>query len=76
MFEGGIGLPGLDDGEVGAQPGFADIELPFEFLDRLAFGDDGADAGLGVEGRDASAAGADALGQRTLRVQLQLQFAS
>ena len=41
----------------------------------LALGDQGADAGLGEEGRDAGAAGADALGQRALRVELELELA-
>ena len=73
---GGVGLPGLDDRDIGPEPGLANIELPLEFLDRLALGDDGADAGLGVEGGDAGAAGTDALGQRALRVELKLKLAA
>ena len=41
----------------------------------LALGDDRAVAGAGEERRDAGAAGAQALGQRALRVELELQFA-
>jgi hypothetical protein len=36
--------------------------------------DKGPDAGLGVEGRNAGAAGADALGERALRVELDLEL--
>ena len=71
----GVGAPRLDDRQISAQPGFADIILALEILDRLALGHHRADAGLGIEGRDAGAAGADTFGQRPLRVQLQLQFA-
>ena len=49
--------------------------LAVEGLGLLALGHQRADAGLGEEGRDAGAAGADALGQRALRVELQLQLA-
>ena len=41
----------------------------------LALGDVGAGAGAGEEGGDAGAAGAQALGQRALRVEFDLQFA-
>ena len=72
---GVVALPGLDDGQVGGEAALHHIELAVELADFLALGDQGADAGLGEEGRDARAAGADALGQRALRVELQLQLA-
>ena len=72
---GGVALPGLDDGEVGEQAALHHVFLAVELLHFLALGDQRADAGLGVEGRDAGAAGADALGQRALRVEFQLQLA-
>ena len=71
----GIALPGVDDGEIGEQPALHHIFLAVEFLHFLAFGDQRADAGLGVEGRNAGAAGADALGQRALRIEFEFQFA-
>ena len=48
---------------------------PSNSLGLLALGDHGADAGRGVEAGDAGAAGADALGQRALRVELELELA-
>ena len=72
---GGVALPGVDDGEVGEQAALHDVLLAVEFLHFLAFGDQRADAGLGVEGRDTGAAGADALGQRALRIEFEFQFA-
>ena len=71
-----VGLPGLDDGEVGDEAALQDVGLAVEVLVLLALGDDRADAGLGVEARDAGAAGADALGQRALRVELELELAA
>ena len=41
----------------------------------LALGDDRAEAGAGEERRDAGAAGAQALGERALRVELEFEFA-
>ena len=65
----------MDDGEIGEQPALHEVFLAVEFLHFLAFGDQGADAGLGVEGRNAGAAGADALGQRALRIEFEFQLA-
>uniref|UniRef100_A0A0N4ZXT0 PE-PGRS family protein n=1 Tax=Parastrongyloides trichosuri TaxID=131310 RepID=A0A0N4ZXT0_PARTI len=72
---GRIGPPGLDDRQVGAQPGLAHIIIALEGLDGLALGDDGADAGAGIEGGDACAPRPDAFGQGALRVQFKFQFA-
>ena len=71
----GIALPGVHDREVGDEAGLHDVALAVELALFLALGDVGADAGLGEEGRDAGAAGADALGQRALRVELDLELA-
>ena len=72
---GGVALPGVHDREIGEQPALHDVFLAVELLHFLAFGDQRADAGLGVEGRDAGAAGADALGQRSLRIEFEFQLA-
>ena len=53
-------------GDVGEQAALHDVGLAVELAHLLALGDQRADAGLGVEGRDAGAAGADALGERAL----------
>ena len=71
----GVALPGVDDRHIGDEAALHDIGLAVEFAHLLAFGDDGADAGLGEEGGDAGAAGADALGQRALRIEFELEFA-
>src|SRR5450432_190297 len=66
----GIALPGVDDGEIGEQPALHDVALAVERALLLALRDQGPDAGLGEEGGDACAAGADALGEGALRVEL------
>ena len=71
----GVCLPGVNDRQVGAQRPLHHIFLAVEFTHFLAFGDDRADAGLGEEGRDAGATRADALRQRALRREFQLQLA-
>ena len=71
----GVALPGVHDREVGDEAALHDVVLAVELALLLALGDHGADAGLGEEGRDAGAAGADALGQRALRVELDLELA-
>ena len=57
------------------RPRLHDVGLAVELAHLLALGNQRADAGLGVEGRDAGAAGADALGERALRVELELELA-
>ena len=44
-----VGLPGFDEGDVGADATLEDIGEAVEVLVLLAFGDEGADAGAGVE---------------------------
>src|SRR5258708_26185177 len=71
----GVALPRLYQRHVAEQAALHHVFLAVEGLGLLAFGDLGADAGLGVEGRDARAAGAAALGQRALPVELDLELA-
>src|SRR5579863_4831990 len=52
---GGIALPGVNDGEVGEQAALHDVFLAVENLFFLALGNQRADAGLCVEGRDTGA---------------------
>jgi hypothetical protein len=49
--------------------------VAIELTRLLAFGDQGAHTGAREEGRDAGAAGAQFLGQRALRRELELQLA-
>ncbi len=70
----GIALPGVHDRQVGDDAALHDVALAVELALFLALRDQGAGAGLGEEGRDAGAAGADALGQRALRVEFDLQL--
>src|SRR5690348_10080525 len=70
-----VGLPCLDDRKVGEDPPLEQVLLAVEDLSFLALGDGGADAGLGVEARNARAARAHALGQRALRAELDLELA-
>ena len=72
---GRVGLPRLDDGEIGKDTPLKDVILPVEVLHFLALGDHGADTGLGVKTGNARAARAHPLGQRALGVKLQLQLA-
>src|SRR3546814_5762894 len=70
-----VGLPSLDDRQVGKDAALQDIILSIEILDFLAFGDRGADPGLGIESGNARAPCAAALGERALRTEFDLQFA-
>src|SRR5258708_31617362 len=70
-----VALPRLDEGQVADQAAFHDIFLTVEDLGLLAFGDQRADAGLGVEGRDARAAGAATFGQRALLIEFERDLA-
>ena len=71
----GVAFPGVYDGDIGEEAALHDICRAVEFARLLAFGDDGADAGPRKEGGDAGAAGADALGQRALRIEFELKLA-
>ena len=64
----GVGLPGLDQGEVAADAAArAGTSRPSSSRISLPSATSVPDAGGGVEAADAGAAGADALGQRALR---------
>ncbi|MNI32658.1 hypothetical protein D3C73_865790 [compost metagenome] len=70
-----VGLPGLDQGNVGAQRGFHHVVLAVELTGFLAFGHHRAIAGSGEERRDTRTTGTQAFGQGALRIELQLQLA-
>ncbi|CAH0326431.1 hypothetical protein SRABI128_05331 [Microbacterium sp. Bi128] len=71
----GVGRAGVNQGDVGLDGALLDIGLAVELRQRLAFGDEGAHAGLRVERRDAGAAGAQPLSKGALRGELHLQLA-
>ena len=70
-----VGLPGLDERDVGHQRALHHVDVAVELARLLALGDHRADAGAREEGRDAGAAGAQLLGQRALRRELELELA-
>src|SRR5688500_3411541 len=70
-----VGLPALDDAEIGADSALQDVSLAVEFLMLLALGDDGSDPGLGIEAGDPGAAGSAAFGERPLRAEFDLELA-
>ena len=67
-----VGLVGADKGVIERQRLFEQVFAAVEDARLAALGELGADRGRGVEGRDAGAGGAHALGQRALRHQLGL----
>jgi len=71
---GVVALPRLDQRQVAHQAALHDIFLAVEDLGLLAFGDQSADAGLGVESGNAGAAGAAAFRERTLRIEFQFEL--
>jgi hypothetical protein len=71
-----VRLPGLDEGEVGPEPGFQDVGPAVEPAHLLALGDQRSVAGGGEEGGDSGPARAHAFGEGALRVELHLQLAA
>src|SRR5216683_3865198 len=71
-----IAFPSFDKREIAAQAALEDVMAAVEFARLLAFGNHGAVAGWCVEGGNTSTAGADALRECALRVQLDLHFAT
>src|SRR5439155_3119124 len=69
-----VALPRLDDREVAADGAFEHALLAGELARLFALGDLRAIAGRRVEALDARAAGAQPLGERALRTQLDLQL--
>src|SRR3569623_1421841 len=67
-----IGLPPLDDRQIGADAAFEDVILTVEAPDFLAFRDLRADPGPGVETGNPRPARAAAFGERALRAELDL----
>ena len=69
-----VALPGLDDGQVGADRVLEHVFAAVERARLLAFGELGAVGGARVEARDAGAAGAEFFRQRALRRELQFEL--
>ena len=67
-----IALPRLDQREVRRHAALQHVGSAVELARLLAFGDDRAETGRRVECRNSRAAGADALGQRSLRNEFQI----
>jgi hypothetical protein len=71
----GVTHPGVNDRKVGDDPAFQNIARAVDFALLLALCDQSAGSGAGEKCRDAGAARADALGQGTLRIEFDLEFA-
>src|SRR5271157_5459721 len=71
-----VALPRLDEREVRSQRTFQHIRTSMKFARLLAFRHYCAESRRRVEGRDACSAGANALGERTLRDEFQIDAAS
>ena len=63
----GVGLPGFDEGDVDVDAALEDVGVAVEVFVLLAFGDESADAGAGVEAGDAGTTGSHAFGEGALR---------
>ena len=72
----GVGLPGFDERDVGDEAAFENVGVSVDVLVLFAFGNEGADAGAGVEAGDAGASGPHAFGERALRGELDFQLAA
>ena len=70
----GIAHPGMHDREVGHEPALHDVAIAVEFAFVLSICDLRPGARSREECRNAGAAGANALGERALRIELDLQF--
>src|SRR6266568_5594861 len=71
-----IAFPRLDEGEIAAEAALHDVRAAIEFAGFLSFSNHGAVAGGGIERGNASAAGAQALGESALRIQFNLEFSA
>ena len=70
-----VGALRLDQRDLGQQGALHDVGVAVELARLLALGDQRADAGAGEERGDAGAAGAELLGERALRRELELELA-
>src|SRR5258707_641972 len=68
-------MPGGTERRIGDEALFHQVSVAVELAQFLALGDQRADAGLGEKGGDTGAAGADALGERALRIEFELELA-
>src|SRR5260370_21624052 len=71
-----IAFPGLDESEIAAQSAFEDVVAAVEVARFFSFRDHGAVAGRGVENGNDRASRPDALREKALRIQLDLDFAA
>src|SRR5699024_7584561 len=70
----GIGLMGLDQGDVGKDAALKDCRLAVELHDFLALGNGSSHTGWREEGRNTNAASAQTLGQGALRAEFDFQI--
>ena len=70
-----ITLPGADERQIGFQRPLQQIKLPIELFGLFTLGDRCAHTRARIKSRDTGTTGADALGQRALRVEFDLDFA-
>src|SRR5262245_11487287 len=66
----------MDNREIGDKPALHDVAFAVDLALLLALSNLRPGACAGKERRDAGTAGADTLGERALRIELDLQFAS
>src|SRR5882724_10571027 len=71
-----VAFPGFDESEIAAQAAFKDIHPAIELSSLFAFGNHRAVASRCVEAGDPGTACAQPLRKRTLRIELELQFAA
>src|SRR5207248_11040165 len=71
-----VALPRPDKRKIAAQPALHHVHAAIEFAGLFSFGDHGAVAGGRVERGNARATRAQALAERALRIQLDLQLAA
>src|SRR6202030_1292289 len=71
-----IGLPGMDDCEIGHEAALHNIALPVEVANFLALRDEGADACLGEKGWNAGTPGPYPLRKSTLRIEFEFELAA
>src|ERR1700678_4467653 len=69
-----IGLPRLDQRQIGANAALKDMRYTVEFLMLFSLGDERSYAGLGIEAGYACASSSHAFGERALRAEFDFDF--
>src|SRR6516165_10338369 len=69
-----IGLPGMDNSEIGDETAFHKVAFTVELADFLTFCDQCPDTGFGEKRRYSGAAGSDSFREGPLRIELNLEF--